>query len=165
MKQQAYELISDEVIKALGDHKLLDAFSQLVGLLYSVNDCDLRAELDDIKQAYNMMLGFMKKGMPDPDRGVMYVRLIQQCYSLADRLLRLSKQADSSNPYYEALRTHSKLASLSIIEELGKRIADLKREETELEGRIPFAKKQDMLLECKLSQFRVIGDLFRVLWI
>ena len=80
MKQQAYELLYDEVIKALEDHKLLDAFSQLDGMLYSVNDWDLRAELDDIKQAYNMMLGFMKKGMPDPDRGVMYVRLIQQCY-------------------------------------------------------------------------------------
>lgn len=95
------------IIVLLKQRRLREALIQLEAVLYETNDWNLRSRLEEISTSYQYMLQYMKQGSNDPQRHILYQKLLCQVWEVAERgrLLLLDKVSHS---YYHSLRNNRK---------------------------------------------------------
>ena len=95
------------IIDLLNQKRLKEAQAQAESLIAQGAHPDLSARLEQNKTSYSYMLQYMRQGMEDPQRKVMYQQLCAEIWNLADlaRLNLLDK--DSSHYYHEQRRARA----------------------------------------------------------
>lgn len=88
MEQHTYEALRKEAREALGDGRLGDALHALEGLAGAGGQWENVSALDEIKEAYGMMLDYMERGSADPGRETMYNDFVRRAGELLDRVER-----------------------------------------------------------------------------
>lgn len=102
-------------IKNLIDaRRLHDAFDAMTTLSKHLMTWEITDEIGRHEQYYRYMLQYAVKGIDDPGRNAMYNAMVEQLYTLLDRLQRHELKADKSTLYFNTLRTAARQPELSI---------------------------------------------------
>lgn len=73
-----------DVLRALDQHRLLDALRELASLSAEGAFGSISVRLERLREDYAMMLGCLEQGMDDPDRERIYGQFLQRAAVLAD---------------------------------------------------------------------------------
>lgn len=123
MEEKRINEIYQKADKLLREQRLKQALATMGEEIDALNNWELRTSYTEMQTAYNYMLEYMGKGMPDPDRSLLHSRLIGKAYLLNDEIAatRLSEQSMSvycqmrrkyrneceTAEYHKKLREHS----------------------------------------------------------
>lgn len=95
--------IQRNALQFLQDRRLKQAINVLNEGMDELGDWELRTRLSEIETAYNFMLEYLRRGMPDPDRKRLHKELIGKCLQLNDEIC-LSSLAENSLSVYSQHR-------------------------------------------------------------
>ena len=77
--------------KCINEHKIYDAYDMLDKEIALLGNWDLEEELENAKNTYRYMLEYMINGTVDPQSKSLYLKLVQQAFSMCDSA---SKEAE-----------------------------------------------------------------------
>lgn len=123
MEEKRIKEIQRKANMLLREKRLKPALEQMGEEIDTLNSWELRTRYSEVTTAYNYMLEYMCKGMPDPNRNLLHSELIGKAYLLNDEiaLSRLSEHSISVycqmrrkykgetaiSSYHDKLREHS----------------------------------------------------------
>ena len=108
--------ISDKIESYLSRRRLRDAFSELRAYVAKLGDWRITDEVDHVEQSYSMMLRYATSGADDPGREDVYRSIIDQIYSILDKVSRQLAKPKSSTLYFSSLRYEDASGNLMISE-------------------------------------------------
>ena len=82
MDQNTFQVLYDDATQCLESNRLLKALDALDGLVALAADWDNSQKLKDLRQAYAMMLEYMRQGIEDPQREQMYKSFYRKAYEI-----------------------------------------------------------------------------------
>ena len=103
MEEKRINEIQRKVNILLREKRLKPALERLGEEIDSLNSWELRTRYSEVTTAYNYMLEYMCKGMPDPNRALMHSELIGKAYLLNDEIA-ISRLAEHSISVYCQMR-------------------------------------------------------------
>lgn len=83
-----YLALREDALLALREKRLLDALAAVEGQLSYMGSWAFKQQLFDIKQAYSMLLTYLKQGAADPSRFQQRLMFLRQTYELSERIHR-----------------------------------------------------------------------------
>ena len=107
----------NDIIDFLENKRLKEALVQLTALVEASGNWSLRSEVETLKTTYGYMLEYASRGMADPERSIMYHKLIVQCYELADRAELYRKAQNFNSEYGKSIRDQGN-GSMKVLSEL-----------------------------------------------
>ena len=75
----------NDVIQFLDQHRLKEAFTQLIALTEKSENWELKSAVESLQTTYNYMVQYAAQGMEDPEREKLYTQIHRNAYELADR--------------------------------------------------------------------------------
>ena len=103
MEEKRINEIQRKVNMLLREKRLKPALDQMGEEIDTLNSWELRTRYSEVTTAYNYMLEYMCKGMPDPNRALMHSELIGKAYLLNDEIT-LSRLSEHSLSVYCQMR-------------------------------------------------------------
>ncbi len=94
-----------QILDALSQKHLADAFAGLFELADVVCDWSLRDRCEQQREVYRQWLRYAVLGIDDPQQEAVYANVVEQIYSLADALKATLLQRFSTRLPYEMMRT------------------------------------------------------------
>lgn len=73
-----------QVIALLNEKRLKEAITQSEANLFSCSDWSVRNRLEEIKTSYGYMLQYMRQGVNDPQRSILYNKFIRNTWEVAE---------------------------------------------------------------------------------
>ncbi|MCL2651799.1 MAG: hypothetical protein FWD60_12370 [Candidatus Azobacteroides sp.] len=95
---------AQDIIFSLEKRKLKDAFDQISFLLSNGQNWQLKEKLNELEQTYKTMLGYVEKGVEDPQLDKIYQDLFRSTYQLMDDVLLQLQTRHTSGFYYDKKR-------------------------------------------------------------
>lgn len=96
------------ITQLLHRHRLKEAIEELAFLSTTLQDWQLRSDIEELQTAYSYMLQYMKQGVEDPNRKDLYQKLTQKAYKLKDRLQLTYDIQTNPSSYFETIRRKQK---------------------------------------------------------
>ena len=113
MEEKRIKEIERKVNILLREKRLKPALEQMGEEIDFLNSWELRTRYSEVTTAYNYMLEYMCKGMPDPNRALMHSELIGKAYLLNDEIA-ISRLAEHSlSVYCQMRRKYKGVAAIS----------------------------------------------------
>jgi hypothetical protein len=113
MEEKRIKEIERKVNILLREKRLKPAVEQMGEEIDFLNSWELRTRYSEVMTAYNYMLEYMCKGMPDPNRALMHSELIGKAYLLNDEIA-ISRLAEHSlSVYCQMRRKYKGVAAIS----------------------------------------------------
>lgn len=111
----------NDILCALNECRLYDALALLQGVSTYLQQGLWIEKVERIKQAYDMLVDCLSKGMDDPERKVQYARFLREAYEVADLVLREKILNDASLHYSMVWHTLCKMphSGLTMAEAIG----------------------------------------------
>lgn len=81
----------NDVIQLLDQHRLKEAFTQLIALIEKTENWELKPAVESLQTTYNYMVQYAAQGMEDPGRENLYAQIHRGIYELADRVEFIGK--------------------------------------------------------------------------
>lgn len=81
----------NDVIQLLDQHRLKEAFTQLIALVEKTENWELKPAVESLQTTYNYMVQYAAQGMEDPGRENLYAQIHRGIYELADRVEFIGK--------------------------------------------------------------------------
>ena len=101
------ELQHTAIKKLILDQRLNEAISLLAPLVETIAQAELQYKLDEIRFSYTSMLQYMQKGVEDPERHSLYMKLLAETLEINDRM-KISQLANYKyNSYYRLKAAYS----------------------------------------------------------
>ena len=101
------ELQHTAIKKLILDQRLNEAISLLAPLVETIAQAELQYKLDEIRFSYTSMLQYMQKGVEDPERHSLYMKLLAETLEINDRM-KISQLANYKyNSYYRLKASYS----------------------------------------------------------
>lgn len=110
MNEQSVKEQYKYVYALIREKRLKEVLEQLESLSFQYPDWGLRTRLDNLKVSYTYMLQYMKQGVADPQRGVLYHQLLREALEITDQA-RLQALDSVSSHYYHTLRREFRAGS------------------------------------------------------
>ena len=88
-----------EIIQLLNEKRLKEAFTQIKESANTLNNWELKAQVETQQTTYEYMLQYMAMGTQDPQREAIYNQLLCKGYELADKTYFL-KEWDKAYGYF-----------------------------------------------------------------
>lgn len=86
--------------KCINEHKIYDAYDMLGKEIALLGNWDLEQELENAKNTYRYMLEYMINGTVDPQSKSLYLKLVQQAFSMCDSASRGSRIKKNTGDKY-----------------------------------------------------------------
>ncbi len=106
----------------LRSNRLRDALSMLLAMSRQASTNAIADAVERLEQDYAYMLGYLAKGVDDPQRRELHGSLISRAYRLRDRLERHTLAKEKPTLYYDALRYRARMRGS--LPTLSQRVAD-----------------------------------------
>lgn len=103
MEEKRIKEIQQKADKLLREQRLKQALETMGEEIETMNNWELRTHYTEMQTAYNYMLEYMSKGMPDPDRSQLHKRLIGKAYLFNDEIAA-TRLAEHSISVYSQMR-------------------------------------------------------------
>lgn len=94
--QNNFKLIENYI----SEHKMYDAYDMLGKEIAGLGNWDLEQELENARNTYRYMLEYMISGTVDPQSKSLYLKLIQQAFSMNDSASRASRIKKNTGDKY-----------------------------------------------------------------
>ena len=88
-----------EIIQLLNEKRLKEAFTQIKEAAATLNNWELKSQIETQQTTYEYMLQYMAMGTQDPQREAIYNQLLCKGYELADKTYFL-KEWDKAYGYF-----------------------------------------------------------------
>jgi len=88
MNQQTFELLYADAVKAVKEHRLLDAIRSAEGMAGYVAVPALHTALAETREAYKMLLHYMGQGVEDPERDRLFGQFLRDTAECVEGLWR-----------------------------------------------------------------------------
>lgn len=105
MSSTTYTDFRQAALDALRRHRLLDALNAIQGQMAHASQPARRQELDELRQAYALLLDYFKRGTPDPTRDEQFLHLLGQAHDLSERIHHDHLAQHSPLHRFETLRS------------------------------------------------------------
>ena len=163
MDASSFNLLYNDIEKALLESRLQEALQGVQGLLYNISNPALSAEAETIRQDYSMMLSFMQQGATDPQREKIHQSLLQKTFSLLDNAARSFKTANSSGLYAETYHKSHNSGSASA-EQIESQITLVQEKMADDRLQPDTTEKEQMLTDGQKTLNRLYNTLFDYIW-
>lgn len=116
-------------VQALIDNRQLrHAIKELKNSALKLHAWQIGDQIDRLEQAYNLMLGYVARGVDDPERNNVYEGIITDLYAVLDQVVMKMEIEASATQYYSTLRLYQMQPQTSRIEALQKKCAEIMQE-------------------------------------
>lgn len=88
MDQKTFELLYADAVKAISEHRLLDAIRSAEGMTVYLAVPELNTRLSGTREAYEMLLHYMEQGVDDPDRERLFRQFLRDAAECVEGLWR-----------------------------------------------------------------------------
>ena len=109
MENQTYKYLYKDALTALKSNQLFLALQSLQGMAATTKSWNVKEEIDNIVDSYQILLSYFAKGINDPDRTKLYKQYITRAYELAEILLREGNLKDETTFYTSTFNTLKKM--------------------------------------------------------
>lgn len=82
MDNNTFQTLYTDTLQAIASKRLLDALHSLGGLVTDGGARTLQGDLDALRDEYDIMLSYTRRGMADPDRITLRGQFLQRAYTL-----------------------------------------------------------------------------------
>ena len=110
MDQNTFQVLYNDATQCLENNQLLKALDTLDGLVALAADWENSQKLKDLRQAYTMMLQYMKQGIEDPQREKMYKSFFRKAYEIRNAVFFKNHFQYADNAQAAAKRTLDNLS-------------------------------------------------------
>lgn len=107
MNQQEILKTHKKISESLSNRQLKDSFNTLDLLLHSLQIWSFSETKIELENTYKLMLQYTVEGVQDPERRVIYNKLIASVYALADNAKDALLLRDSNNFEYQQIRMYN----------------------------------------------------------
>lgn len=160
MEEKRINEINRKVNLLLGDKRLKQAIELMGEEIESLSSWELRTRYTEMQTAYNYMLEYMGKGMPDPDRSRLHLELIGKAYLLNDEITYCRLAEHSLSVYCQMRRKFKNSTEISRCHEELRESAN----RITLMRLIPSKNEADELKELVRRHREKSNELFMRLW-
>lgn len=106
MNEQVIQSTRNDIHLHLDRQRLKDALQRLEAYLFDLGMPELSNALEQMQTAYSYMLGYLRKGVDDPERHKVYTRLLASAHELTDRIWMVHMEKQSTNYYFDRKRLY-----------------------------------------------------------
>lgn len=93
-----------EIIQLLNEKRLKEAFSKIKEAADTLNNWELKSQIEAQQTTYNYMLQYTEMGTQDPQREIIYNQLLCKGYELADTVYFLKEQEKAYGYFADKFR-------------------------------------------------------------
>ncbi len=160
MEEKQITEIQRKVTGLLADKRLKQAIDTLSGNIDELQDWELRTRFTEMQTAYQFMLDYMRKGMPDPDRERLHEELIGRCYIINDQIAIARLTEHSTKVYCQMRRKYKNLAALGGVHE---RLKENAANSAVIEN-LPASDCKGVREQLSQEHERLLPELFATIW-
>lgn len=148
---------------ALDTNNLVDLLGELKTKADTLQDWEMRQELDDICNTYSSMLHYMVMGVDDPSSSQLLNSLIRRTYSVSDRLMRIERIKRNSKDKYVLSFLQISAISLSdlllTMEDYGRQFSSISKD-----NELRDSKRERIESELMIKHDNILMQLFDYVW-
>lgn len=98
------EIMHKEIIQLLNEKRLKEAFAQIKEAADTLNNWELKSQIEAQQTTYHYMLQYTEMGTQDPQREAIYQQLLCKGYELADKTYFLKEQEKAYGYFADKFR-------------------------------------------------------------
>lgn len=152
------------IVHFLDEKRLKDALNELDFFMKDIPDWELKSSLEELQTSYRYMLQYMQQGVNDPERAILYKKMLATAYVLTDKS-RIAKLTAISTSYYYDRKRYYKLIPLRPLPTL-----QLELESYTEEMAVEKLLNENVSTEASLAAIRkrheaALSELFYLIWL
>lgn len=99
MNSNTFQILADDALNALSDHRLGDALNAMKGMQAYTEDASTGDELNTVADNYAMMLSYMAMGFADSERMQLFQDFLKKAYNICYRMMRAFEVREKQSHY------------------------------------------------------------------